>query len=1087
MAKADDFDALRHKRLRYVDSARENDFEEGLRSLLSELYPDNAHFIYELLQNAEDARATVVEFELADDSLTVSHNGVRPFSLADIESITGIGKSTKKDDETQIGKFGVGFKAVFAYTTRPEIRSGDFSFAIADLFVPEIISGTAPNGRTTFAFAFDRPEKPAEKACEEVERGLRALDEKTLLFLNSIDTVTYTLPDGSIGYVERAAAGGSTIVMRTAQGERFVDSRWMRLVGPASVEHVGPNALTVAVAFKLEVEEAPKSKSAKGKGRAGSADQDAGPEPSSRIVPVDHGDVSIYFPAAKEPSGLYFHIHAPFASTVARDSVRDAPGNLQLVEDIGALIAGNLPSLRDQGLLDDTFLATLPNGDDPLEHPYTLIRDAITEAFNDLDITPARGSGSAPARTLVASPGEFRNWLTETDLPILLRIAGREVEGAPRWIRDRDGRAGRFLAGLDTIEFGWSELDSVLKSMQKGTRFRRVDGNLAWTSTPTEIDLASWSAWLEGKTDAGVANLYQLIGRGVSEWHLTHSADLKTIPMVRLIRRGKREHVKGPETYLPANRGDTAQARVPAELAYFDDEDDAKANNLRAFYHAAGVPRWNEEARIEARLRAYETGSKAVPRGAEVAKHLDDVRAFVKFALSNPESASSMFGEVPFLLSTYPDGHPDGPLAWVPPDEIYLDEPFASTGLAARYRWIEHDEDEEWERYWDEPERFPVAGIYLNIEGITEFLESVGATSTIEIERSAISGNPQFRWAWWNGRRESKYTVQRDWDIEDFDQILESADPMLLRQLWTAVAHAPRDRAWARFQANASSNIHDFDSRIAQRLKEAAWVATVDGKLKTPRETTLEDLPQGWARPAEESLTVQVGFGAAAEDRREREEQLRAFLKEQGAEDETLDAIRELIAAGAAPDDLRALAGELKARRRFPDAASDDPERRTHVAALDAVGAPERHTESRVRSVVVGQALAREESRSYLRELYTSAEGEMFCQACQKVMPFKRSDGEWYFEAIPFVGGRKKVHRVNALALCPLCAAFYVHKRAPNDGALLESLDSLKMVAGQGSVELAVLFDGRRTTLQFTGKHALDLRTVLRVAGEERD
>ena len=111
----------------------------------------------------------------------------------------------------------------------------------------------------------------------------------------------------------------------------------------------------------------------------------------------------------------------------------------------------------------------------------------------------------------------------------------------------------------------------------------------------------------------------------------------------------------------------------------------------------------------------------------------------------------------------------------------------------------------------------------------------------------------------------------------------------------------------------------------------------------------------------------------------------------------------------------------------------------------------------------------------------------MFCQACQKVMPFKRRDGEWYFEAIPFVGGRKKVHRANALALCPLCAAFYVNKRAPNDGALLESLDSLKMVGGQGSVELAVLFDGRRTTLKFTGKHAIDLRTLLRVAGEERD
>jgi hypothetical protein len=49
--------------------------------------------------------------------------------------------------------------------------------------------------------------------------------------------------------------------------------------------------------------------------------------------------VSIYFPAAKETSNLRFHIHAPFASTVARDSVRETPENDQLLADIGDLIA----------------------------------------------------------------------------------------------------------------------------------------------------------------------------------------------------------------------------------------------------------------------------------------------------------------------------------------------------------------------------------------------------------------------------------------------------------------------------------------------------------------------------------------------------------------------------------------------------------------------------------------------------------------------------------------------------------------------------------------------------------------------------
>src|SRR3954454_3678729 len=195
MAEYIGFENLRADRRDYVAAARRNGFEEGLRSLLAELYPDNAHFIYELLQNAEDAKASVVEFELRAHGLEARHNGSRSFSLEDIDSIANIGDSTKKDDETQIGKFGVGFKAVYSYTTRPEIRSGEYSFAIQDLFVNEPIDGKAPIGWTTFRFPFNRDEKPAEVACEEVTRALGELDEKTLLFLKHISTVTYTLPD----------------------------------------------------------------------------------------------------------------------------------------------------------------------------------------------------------------------------------------------------------------------------------------------------------------------------------------------------------------------------------------------------------------------------------------------------------------------------------------------------------------------------------------------------------------------------------------------------------------------------------------------------------------------------------------------------------------------------------------------------------------------------------------------------------------------------------------------------------------------------------------------------------------------------
>jgi hypothetical protein len=107
--------------------------------LLADRYDDRTHFIYELLQNAEDARGKrdgwrgprAVAFELSSAALRVSHVGT-PFTEANVRGICGIAESTK--DLTSIGCFGIGFKSVYAFTDCPEIHSGDEYFAI-DSFV----------------------------------------------------------------------------------------------------------------------------------------------------------------------------------------------------------------------------------------------------------------------------------------------------------------------------------------------------------------------------------------------------------------------------------------------------------------------------------------------------------------------------------------------------------------------------------------------------------------------------------------------------------------------------------------------------------------------------------------------------------------------------------------------------------------------------------------------------------------------------------------------------------------------------------------------------------------------------------------
>ena len=44
-----------------------------------EKYSDQAHFIYELLQNANDAKATKSSFELSPNGLYFKHNGIKNF------------------------------------------------------------------------------------------------------------------------------------------------------------------------------------------------------------------------------------------------------------------------------------------------------------------------------------------------------------------------------------------------------------------------------------------------------------------------------------------------------------------------------------------------------------------------------------------------------------------------------------------------------------------------------------------------------------------------------------------------------------------------------------------------------------------------------------------------------------------------------------------------------------------------------------------------------------------------------------------------------------------------------------------------
>jgi hypothetical protein len=141
----------------------------GIRKSVSEKYSDHAHFVYELLQNADDANATSARFILFKDRLVFAHNGTRRFSvsnpatedadsenrtLGDLNAITSYANSNKR--EASIGKFGVGFKAVFQYTATPHIYDPDVFFKLDREIVPSEIKSDYQDRLALCYFGFVR-------------------------------------------------------------------------------------------------------------------------------------------------------------------------------------------------------------------------------------------------------------------------------------------------------------------------------------------------------------------------------------------------------------------------------------------------------------------------------------------------------------------------------------------------------------------------------------------------------------------------------------------------------------------------------------------------------------------------------------------------------------------------------------------------------------------------------------------------------------------------------------------------------------------------------------------------------------------
>lgn len=363
---------------------------EGVKGSVVEKYSDQAHFIYELLQNANDVKATKAEFRLEKDGLYFSHNGTIHFTvtnpknetedkknnrLGHINSITSIGQSNKTTEST-IGKFGVGFKAVFQYTDTPHIYDKYFQFKIERFIVPQLLENDLDyrNDYTVFYFPFDKKEMSNDKAFDDIIGKLKSLSYSTL-FLSYLNEIKWKSDSESGNYTKHISKieqwkdiSYSKVNLNHQIGLKSTTEKLLLFT-----RNIENSSLSYSVGFFLDTRNQLQSKQL---------------------------DAFCFFPT-KEHTGLNFIIQAPFLLTDSRERIKNKQTNNwneNLIKNLAQLSADSLLVLKNLNIINDGIIKIIPYTQDSFKTledkdyiSFLPFYSSIKQKLQTQELLPAKG------------------------------------------------------------------------------------------------------------------------------------------------------------------------------------------------------------------------------------------------------------------------------------------------------------------------------------------------------------------------------------------------------------------------------------------------------------------------------------------------------------------------------------------------------------------------------------------------------------------------------------------------------------------------------------------------------------------------
>jgi hypothetical protein len=467
------FEALTKDRL---DSASmlEKPSMRGVQRSVVDKYSDQAHFIYELLQNADDVKATWARFRLEKDGLYFVHNGSVRFTVTDpsnedrdsgdgvlghINAITSIANSSKT--EASIGKFGVGFKAVFQYTRTPHIYDPAIQFRIERFIVPKLLDsdlGWRKSSETVFFFPYDHKDKSPQDCHTEIIEKLKSL-EFPVLFLSNLKSVSFESDEISGKYTKEVT-------------REF------------SQEDIKVQNLTLALTVDRDRTEQHLMIFTRNTATGNNYSIGYSLGENKNLLAIERS-AFCFFPT-KEVTNLSFIIHAPFLLTDSREGIKAGEKyNLELIQQLAELAADSLVTLRDEQLLNDDILEIIPYD----ETKFSQLEDrsrisfkpfyiSIKNKLQTASLLPAlNGSCSQKSNSYWASDTELVELISDKQLAELTGTVGAQWVFRSRGkkeVQNTNKALAHYIDGGDARTWGRKEPNLIVASLDPENLLKKI-------------------------------------------------------------------------------------------------------------------------------------------------------------------------------------------------------------------------------------------------------------------------------------------------------------------------------------------------------------------------------------------------------------------------------------------------------------------------------------------------------------------------------------------------------------------------------------------------------------------------------------